>query len=182
MDDKPETIAVELVPPSPEWMKIAAAEAARLKAVLCDALVAVHHIGSTSIPGIMAKPIVDLIPIVTDLASLDAKENEIRALGYRWMGEFGLEGRRYCTLTDPATGKRKAQLHCYADGNPGVPRHLAFRDYLRAHPAIAKEYEVDKIRAAKLQPNDVMAYNGEKDAWIKRVEKDALAWFATRGT
>lgn len=178
MDDQVEIIPVELVPPSSDWPKIAAAETARLKTVLGDALVTVHHIGSTSIPGIMAKPIVDMIPIVTDLASLDAKENEIRALGYRWMGEFGLPGRRYCPLNDPITGKRKVQLHCYAEGAEGVARHLAFRDYLRAHPATAKDYEAEKIRAAKIQPGNVLLYNDEKNDWIKRVEKDALAWYA----
>ncbi len=180
MEDKIERITVELVPPAAEWTGMALAEASRLKATLGDLLVTVHHIGSTSIPHIMAKPIVDMIPIVTSIAELDGHEDDIRALGYRWYGEFGLPGRRYCSLTDPVTGKRKFQLHCYAFGDPSVVRHLAFRDYLRAHAAIAKAYETEKVRAASIRSDDVNAYNDEKNDWIKRVEQDALSWYATR--
>lgn len=179
-DPAPDRLAVELHPHSPEWAKMAAAESARLKAILGDVLVTVHHIGSSAIPGILAKPIVDLIPVVTGLPSLDAREQAIRDLGYKWYGEFGLEGRRYCTLTDPDTGKRRFQLHCYEAASPSVARHLAFRDYLIAYPEVAKEYEAEKIRAAKLQPGDTLAYNAEKNGWIKRVERDALAWWSKR--
>lgn len=180
MEDTPESIAVELRPHSPLWAQMAAAESARLKAALGDLLITVHHIGSTSIPGILAKPIVDMMPLVRDLERLDASEDAIRALGYKWYGEFGLPGRRYCTLADPATGKRKFQLHCYRDGDPAIARHIAFRDYLRAHPFVAKEYEMEKIRAVAAQPNDTLAYNAEKNDWIKRVEQDALAWWKPR--
>ncbi|HTQ12468.1 MAG TPA: GrpB family protein [Rhizomicrobium sp.] len=180
MDPRIDKLAVELVPHRAEWAGMARAETARLGGALGGVLVAVHHIGSTSIPDIMAKPIVDMIPIATSLAGLDAKEEAIRALGYRWYGEFGLPGRRYCTLTDPVTGKRRFQLHCYAEGDPGVRRHLAFRDYLRAHPGIARAYEAEKLRAAALRPDDTLAYNAEKNDWIKRVEADALAWWASR--
>jgi GrpB-like predicted nucleotidyltransferase (UPF0157 family) len=178
MDDKPPPLNVELHPHSPLWAGMAADEQARLKVALGSVLVTVHHIGSTAIPGIMAKPIVDLIPLVTDLAALDAKQEAVRALGYRWYGEFGIPGRRYCLLVDPETGKRKFQLHCFAQGDPEIGRHLAFRDYLRAHPVLAKEYEAEKIRAAAVVSHDVNAYNDEKNGWIKRVEKDALAWRA----
>jgi GrpB-like predicted nucleotidyltransferase (UPF0157 family) len=177
MDDIPGPIPVELVPHRPEWAGMAHAEAARLKTALDDVLRTVHHIGSTAIPGIRAKPIVDLIPIVTNLAELDAAKEAVRALGYRWHGEFGLAGRRYCTLSDPATAKRKVQLHCYAEGDASIARHLAFRDFLRAHPDKAKEYETEKLRAASLQPHDTNLYNDEKNDWIKRVECEAFAWW-----
>ena len=74
-------------------------------------------------------------------------------------------------------GKRPFNVHCYEQTNPEVTRHLAFRDYLRAHPEIAREYEAEKIRAAKLQPDDVLLYNDAKNDWIKAVEKRALAWY-----
>jgi len=168
---------VELVAHSRVWAEMARAETARLREALGSVLVTVHHIGSTSIPGIKAKPIVDLNPIATDLESLDATMPKIASLGYTCLGEFGLPGRRYCRRNDPATGKRAFQLHCYAQGWWDVDRHLAFRDYLRVHPDIAKGYEAEKIRAAALHPDNTLDYNAAKNDWIKRTEQDALAWW-----
>jgi GrpB-like predicted nucleotidyltransferase (UPF0157 family) len=180
MEEKPSIIPVELVPHRAEWADMAAAESERLKAALGDNLIAVHHVGSTSIPGIKAKPIVDLMPYVHDLTALDAKESVVRDLGYKWHGEFGLEGRRFCSWADPKSGKRIYQLHFFLPDNVNAIRMLAFRDYLRSHPFVAKEYEMEKIRAAAAQPGDTTAYNREKNDWIKRVEKDAMAWTEKR--
>jgi GrpB-like predicted nucleotidyltransferase (UPF0157 family) len=178
--DTPDPFVVELVPHSPHWAGMAARETSRLKAALGEELVTAHHIGSTAIPGIVAKPIIDMLPIVRSLARLDELESVVRALGYKWFGEFGLPGRRYCYLLDESTGRRLFQLHCYQSGADEVLRHLAFRDYLRAHPAIAREYEAEKIRAATIRQDDVNAYNDEKNDWIKRAEKEALAWYIRR--
>lgn len=170
-------IEVELVPHNPAWADRAAAESARLKAALGDNLLAVEHIGSTAIPGIAAKPIVDLLPIVADLAALNAARPAIEALGYVWRGEFGLEGRRYCVLSD-TTGRRIVQAHCYQADSPEVERHLVYRDHMRAHPDEAAAYEAEKQRAAALHAHDSLAYNGEKNDWIKAAEKRAAAWRA----
>ena len=174
---EPETIPVELVPYSPLWLEMAKEESARLRGALGDVLVTVHHIGSTSIPGILAKPIIDLIPVAVSLEALDSAQGQLETLGYRWFGEFGLPGRRYCWRKDPDTGKRAVQLHCYARGWPEIDRHLAFADYLRAHPAIAREYEAEKVRAAALHPDNTLDYNAAKNDWIKKTEADALVWW-----
>ena len=172
-----EHYAIELVPHRAEWAEKARTESARLRDAIGDLLITVHHIGSTAIPGIMAKPIVDLIPLVGSVEALDGAAPRIEALGYEYLGEFGLPGRRYCRLIDPVSGKRVFQLHCYQPDAPEFPRHLAFRDYLRAHPAIAQQYEAEKIRAAAVHPGDVLAYNNEKNNWIQRTQADALAWW-----
>ena len=102
----------------------------------------------------------------------------IRKLGYEWLGEFGIPGRRYCRKNDPVTGKRTFQLHCFARGAAEIARLLAFRDYLRAHPEKARAYEAEKRRAAALYPNNVLDYNAAKDNWIKQTEQEALIWAA----
>lgn len=177
-DGKPISVPVTLVPPDPRWPTQAQAEIARLRQAIGACVVRIEHIGSTSIPGIMAKPTIDLMPLVTDLALLEARADAVRALGYEWHGDYGLAGRRFFTLN--RDGKRLFNVHGYAADHPEVTRHLAFRDYLRSRPDLAKDYETVKIRAAQLQPNDVDAYNDEKNDWIKQAEKDALAWCATR--
>ena len=172
----PPPIHVVLADYSPAWPQIAAAHADRLRA-LGPPLVAVHHIGSTSVPGLTAKPIIDLMPLVTDLAELDQQRARLEALGYEWHGELGIPGRRYCTLSD-ATGARIVQLHCFQAGSPHAARHLAFRDYLRAHPEAARAYETEKRRARDLHPNDSHAYSDEKSPWIQTTEATALTWLA----
>ncbi|MEX2176955.1 MAG: GrpB family protein [Pirellulaceae bacterium] len=173
----PPPIRVVLVPHSTAWAQAAQAEGARLADVLRDDLVAVHHIGSTAIPGIHAKPIVDLMPVVRGLTAVDEKVALLRKLGYACWGEYGIAGRRYCTLDDPATGRRRFQLHCFEAGNHEIRRHLAFRDYLRTHSEVAQKYDAEKQRCQRLYPADSHKYSDAKAAWIVTHLAEALAWY-----
>jgi GrpB-like predicted nucleotidyltransferase (UPF0157 family) len=170
------TSAVELQPHSPAWAALAAREAGRLAGALGEErLLAVHHIGSTAIPGIRAKPIVDLLVEVRSLAAFDEAADRVRDLGYDWRGEHGIPERRYCTLDEAASGRRLVHLHGFVAGSLHVERHLAFRDHLRAWPEKAKAYEAEKLRCRALWPNDRRAYAAAKAAWIDTVEREALA-------
>ncbi len=171
----PRPIAVELLPHDPRWSAMAEHAGAAVAAALAPIVVTVHHIGSTAIEGISAKPILDLIPVVQSLPELDARRGDIESLGYEWWGEFGLPGRRYCSKNDPHTGRRLVQLHCYEIGSSEIGRHLAFRDYLRERPDVARAYDKEKARCRSLHPDDSHAYSDCKNAWIKSVEAEALA-------
>jgi GrpB-like predicted nucleotidyltransferase (UPF0157 family) len=173
-------IPVVLAAYNPKWPEIAAGHAERLQ-VLGSILVTVHHIGSTSVPGLAAKPIIDLMPSVTDLTDLDRLRWRVEALGYDWHGELGISGRRYCTLANEV-GVRVAQLHFFKADSPHIERHIAFRDYLCAHPEVAAAYENEKRRASRLHPNDSHAYTDEKAGWIRDTEAKALVWFAEQQT
>lgn len=170
----PPPIRVELLPHDPAWATFARAEASSLRVALGDALLAVHHIGSTAIPGIHAKPIIDLMPVVRELPALDALRGALEEQGYQWWGELGLPGRRYCSKDDPLTGKRLVQLHAYAEGTDDIVRHLAFREFLRQHPDIAAEYDREKLRCQRLHPEDSHAYGDCKGEWIRNIEARAL--------
>jgi GrpB-like predicted nucleotidyltransferase (UPF0157 family) len=169
----PPPIAVKLHQYDPGWAEAARSEAERLTATIGQVVITVHHIGSTAIPGICAKPILDLMPVVRSHAELEVSRSVIEKLGYAWWGEYGLPGRRYCTLDDQVTGERKVQLHCYEQTALEIARHLAFRDYLRSRPDLARAYEAEKTRCAELHPLDSHAYNDCKGTWIRRIEAEA---------
>ncbi len=174
----PPPIPVNLVAYNPDWPQMAAGYSEQLR-VLGSTLVAVHHIGSTAVPGLAAKPIIDLMPLVTGLTDLDGKRACVEALGYTWHGELGMPGRRYCTLSDH-DDVRIAQLHFFEADSQQATRHITFRDYLRAYPEVARAYEREKYRARDLHPADSHAYTDEKAPWIQDVEVKALIWFAKR--
>jgi GrpB-like predicted nucleotidyltransferase (UPF0157 family) len=97
-------------------------------------------------------------------------------MGYQWHGELGIPGRRYCALSDEK-GVRIVQLHFFEENSDQIKRHLAFRDFLRAHADKAKAYEAEKRRAQKLHPDNSHAYNDEKSSWVQAFEAEALAWY-----
>jgi len=170
-------LKVELWAHDPAWERTAKQEAGRLAHVLGDNLITVHHIGSTAVPGIKAKPTIDLMPIVRSLSVLDASSDDIRVLGYQCRGEFGIPGRRYYTRTIPDTGRRLFNVHAFQHDSAEIDRHLAFCHYLRHHPDEARAYEAEKERAAALHPNDTLAYNDAKAGWLKPCELRALIWW-----
>ena len=140
----------------------------------------VYHIGSTAVPGLVAKPILDLMVVVAELSVIGGAVACFGRLGYCGWGELGIEGRRYFTKDDES-GLRVAQVHCFREGSPDVERHVAFRDYLRAHEAVAGEYEREKLRCAGLHASDSHAYGDCKAEWIRRVEAEAVRWYRAAG-
>lgn len=165
---------VTLVPHSPLWAIQADALIADLEAAAPGAFVALHHIGSTAVPNLMAKPVIDLLAETEALSSIGAARPSLEALGWRWRGENGVTGRRYLTRDDPVTGHRTAHLHIHAVGDPIIPWHLAFRDRLRAAPAMAAAYVREKARCAALHPDDSAVYAACKKAWTDRVAAGAV--------
>lgn len=149
--------------------------ASGVRRVLACPVVALHHIGSTSVPGLPAKPIIDMLLEVERVESLDDEHERLAAIGFAAWGENGIPGRRYFTVE--LAGERVAHLHAFATGDPGLTRHLAFRDYLRTHPDIAAEYGGLKQRVAASCNHDIDAYIDGKNAFIQHHEGEALRWW-----
>ena len=167
---------VTLEPHNPDWARMAEAEGARIAEALGDIFLRVEHMGSTAIPGIAAKPTVDLMPVVRDIALADERRGAMEALGYLWRGEFGIPGRRYCVLE--RDGKRIFHVHIFAGGHSNIATQLMFRDYLRAHRDEALAYEAIKREAVAANPWNSLAYNDHKSAWILACQERAKAWVA----
>lgn len=171
-------IPVSLVEHDPAWAGQAAALADQLRGAAGDRILAIHHIGSTSVPGMVAKPIIDLLVVVDDLAAFDSCRDRIMALGYEYYGEYGIPGRRFFALH--GNGTRLVHVHFFEQGSDQIAHNLAFRDYMRAHPDIAAAYTAEKYRARALHPHDSHAYTREKADFIVRTAVDAHAWYAAR--
>ncbi|BAY93243.1 MULTISPECIES: GrpB family protein [unclassified Tolypothrix] len=172
---------VEVVPHDATWSVKFEEEAKRIALALGDNVVAIHHIGSTSIPNIYAKPIIDLLVQVKDLAKLDQQCSAMIALGYEAMGEFGLPGRRFFRKDNEA-GTRTHHVHIFVFDIFEVQRHLAFRDYMIAHPDDALKYSDLKRQLAKQFPQDIQGYVNGKDGFVKEMERKALEWKRSQQT
>ena len=165
---------VALTPWTSHWAVRAGALIADLRAAAPGAFTAVHHVGSTAVPGLRAKPVIDLLGETGDLARIEAARPALERLGWRWRGENGVAGRRYFTMDDPETGARGVHLHVYAAGDPALAWHLAFRDRLRADPDTAAAYAREKLRCAALHPDDSGAYAACKKAWTDGAAAEAV--------
>src|SRR5215213_314747 len=166
---------VEVVPHDPRWRAAFEAEAKHVAAALGENVVAIHHIGSTAIPNIYAKPVVDLLVEVGDIAGVDGRRSAMESLGYEVMGEYGIPGRRYFRKDDQE-GIRTHNVHAFEAGSGEVERHLAFRDYMIAHPGDARTYSELKRKLAEEHPQDLDGYMDGKDGFIKEMDRRAARW------
>jgi GrpB-like predicted nucleotidyltransferase (UPF0157 family) len=165
---------IEVVPHDPRWRELFEEEADQLDAIFGAEVVAIHHIGSTAIPNISAKPIIDILVEVQRIERIDAFNREMIERGYLPKGEFGISGRRFFIKGDEE--QRSHHIHIFQAGNPEMERHLAFRDYMIAHPEEAEAYSLLKQELAREFPHDAERYMAGKNDFIKEIERKALAW------
>lgn len=170
----PYFMLIKVVPYNPQWPDQFQREASSIQHQLQDGVVHIHHIGSTSVPGLMAKPIIDIILEVRDLASLDRQQAKMEEIGYEVMGEYGISGRRYFRK---GGDQRTHHVHAFATGDPHIKRHLAFRDYLIAHKEVAKAYgELKREIASRIQ-HSMEHYGDAKGPFVQEHEAKALRWY-----
>jgi GrpB-like predicted nucleotidyltransferase (UPF0157 family) len=161
---------IVLVSHDPRWAEGFTREAAAIAEALGDLLTELHHIGSTAVPGLAAKPVIDMLAVVTDVDRLDQQGGALEALNYEPMGEFGIRGRRYFRK-NTASGVRTHQIHAYAVGADDIERHLVFRDYLRANPAAAAQYASLKHELAERFAADIEGYADGKTDFVREIER-----------
>ncbi|WP_445293348.1 YfiT family bacillithiol transferase [Cohnella sp. 56] len=159
-----------------DWVRLYRDEAALLSTIFGDEIVRFEHVGSTSVPGMKAKPVIDMMGIVRDIESIDRYNDRMRLLGYDVAGEWGIPGRR---LLRKGGEDRTHHIHFYQIDNPHIERHLIFRDYLRSHPEEAARYSGFKEELAE-RFEHTSAYSPAKKAFVSEMEQLALAWFAGR--
>lgn len=139
-------------------------------------VVSIHHIGSPSVEGLPAKPVIDMLLEVSDVKLLDSITDAMETLGYSARGGNGIVGRRYFTKDGTL---RTHQLHAFNTGDQQVVNHLAFRNYLAAKPRVAAEYARIKRQAVAICQNDAQRYAALKHDFIVYHLQLALTWQLT---
>jgi GrpB-like predicted nucleotidyltransferase (UPF0157 family) len=156
---------VALVDYDPEWPRLFAEERERLAALLGPAVFAIEHIGSTAVPGLPAKPVLDIAAAVGSLASVAAMVGPLGGLGYRYLGEYGLPGRLFFEKGEPVTH----HLHAVELTGDHWRVWRQFRDYLRRHPDEARRYAEFKQELAARYAADRDAYTRSKTDFVNAV-------------
>lgn len=169
---------VSLSPHNPAWLEAFGVASAALRARISKDF-QLHHIGSTSIPGIRAKPILDILGVVPSVEAFDGDRPELESLGFVWKGEYGIAGRRYCVLYDEREEIGLIHLHVFAKSDDEVEKHLIFRDYLMASPEAFRRYEERKTALAETHSEARTNYSEGKSELIAQLVREAFDWKRT---
>jgi GrpB-like predicted nucleotidyltransferase (UPF0157 family)/GNAT superfamily N-acetyltransferase len=157
---------------NPDWPKMFNQEALKIKEALGTNCIAIHHIGSTSVPGLLSKPVIDMLGVVKN------GEKSIRPLeqlGFTYKGEFNIPLRFFFNRSEGVD----TNLHVYEEGHPEIELNLLFRDYLRTHPEAREDYAILKENLLKdkasyeKKNSPFTGYNLGKDAFIRKILKAA---------
>lgn len=173
----PELKGVRVEPYSPLWPQMFKEESIRIRSILKNEVTEVHHIGSTAIPGMSAKPVIDMLPVVKDIMRVDECNESFMRQGYEPRGEYGLAGRRYFVKGKPESTHH---VHIYQEGDPAIVRHIAFRDYMITHPSAANAYGVLKENLAQQHAEDRNAYIDGKASFVQEHERLAIEWWQSQ--
>ncbi|MCO5142594.1 MAG: GrpB family protein [Oligoflexia bacterium] len=164
---------VYLVDHQKNWCALAQKEIHYLIEKLSISDLTFFHIGSSSVPGIKAKPIIDLVGSCQNIHEVDDKQKIFESLGYEYKGEYGIAGRRYCVLYNASKEISYIHLHIFSKNSNALNEHLLFASYLKENLEMAKIYENKKI-ALMTKPRH--EYTEGKSELIKEILQQAREW------
>lgn len=162
---------VEVIDYDEQWPSLFAEESALLQITLGKVISKIHHVGSTSVPGLAAKPVIDILLEVVDLDELDNLNSVMANAGYAARGEYGIPNRRYFSK---GGDQRSHQLHAFVVGDEHIFKLLAFRNYLIKNKEVAEQYAEIKRAAASACENEIRRYSAFKASFIEHHLKLAL--------
>jgi GrpB-like predicted nucleotidyltransferase (UPF0157 family) len=157
---------VRLAPYTTDWERLFEEERTRLQSAIGEHVLDIQHVGSTSIPGMTAKPIIDIAIAVESFEAASACIEPMKQIGYEYAGENGIPRRHYFVKRDPSTTHH---VHMLEQQSQEWENHLLFRDHLRSHPEAAEAYAALKTQLADELPRDRDAYTNGKAPFIKRI-------------
>ena len=159
---------VVVLPYDERWKQDFQAIKNEIQDALGQLALAIEHVGSTSVKGLSAKPIIDIDVIIEDSSLLGSIISSLAAIGYHHEGDLGIAGREAFKYE----GKDHLQKHhlyvCPKD-SVELKRQIAFRNYLRSHPEAVREYSQIKEEGARIYPNDIEKYIEHKTSFIEKI-------------
>lgn len=164
--------SVRVVPYDPDWSMYFQAERDLLRNALGASVLEIRHIGSTAIPGMPAKPIIDILAAVRNLADVGNFIDPLFRLGYEDKGDGSIAGRRYFVKGTEAA--RTHHLNFYEMNSPGWTTHILFCEYLKSHAEVARQYAELKEKLAKVFPTDRASYTDGKESFVAAVVEKAV--------
>lgn len=161
---------VKLSPYTSDWVRLFRNERRRLRRCLADRPCCIEHIGSTAVPGLPAKPVIDIAVRIRPRPRLARLAQTLESAGYEYKGEYGLPGRHFFVRGNPVTH----HLHIVFRDEPHWVRWLVFRDYLKGHPEELRNYAALKQLLAKRFARQRATYTRSKTAFVTRILAAAL--------
>ncbi len=150
-----------------------------LKKILGVAAVEIHHVGSTSVSGMSAKPIIDMLVILKDFHAIDHAKSKFEKLGYVFRSNYVKPNSR---LLEKFKGETKLyNIHFFRKNHQHAQRIIVIRDYLRTHPDMVKAYELIKKKLQKKHPGDYRAYSHGKNKFLDTLARRASVWAKKSG-
>lgn len=134
----------------------------------------IEHVGSTAVPGMKAKPLIDILVVVEKLDLFEKEKELMTEAGYEWRYYPDPEGLTFSKFGPD--GEKLEGIHLCEENSPWVRQFVTVRDYLRAHPEKAREYSELKQKNAELHPNDYSAYRAAKAPFLEQLKQEAYRW------
>ena len=171
IEDEMRTSYVTVIPYSDQWERDFLKIKDEIKSALGELAESIEHVGSTSVRGLSAKPVIDIDVVISDSSVLSDVIAALGRIGYQHEGDLGITGREAFRY-DGKDHLQKHHLYVCPEDSPELRRHIAFRDYLRSHPEAAAEYSRIKEEGAALYPEDIDRYIEYKTPFIEKIYRE----------
>ena len=169
---------MDVVPYDDKWNVLYEQEKKILQDILGDIIIHIEHFGSTSVSGLSAKPIIDIIIFVKDINKVDEYNEKMRTAGYDVRGEHGITGRRFFVRIKPdISSNHSHHIHVYEQGRQSAKDELMFRDYLRVNPEAKQAYNNLKLSLSKQFYTDPLNYTEGKTELVRNITENARVYF-----
>lgn len=165
-----DTGQVIIVDYNPQWPHMYEQEKSRIQDAIGEYLIDIQHVGSTAIPGLSAKPIIDIMPVIRNISLVEQCVKPLEALDYLYKGELGIPGRHYFSKPiDSSQTGRLYHLHMVEKGHDQWAMYQLFREYMLLHPESVREYDTLKRELAIQYGSDRAAYTEAKAPFIESI-------------